>query len=157
MKTTNRRAQRRMRVRAPRLSLHYSRFPSMAKASRSSKYVYLFGNKKADGDGSRKALLGGKGANLAEMTRIGLPVPPGFTMTTEVCTYYYQNKRNYPKELELQVKNGIEFLEKTLGKKFGDLQKPLLVSVRSGARDSMPGMMDTILNLGLNDQTVQAL
>src|SRR5438874_6967287 len=98
----------------------------MAKAS--LKYVYTWGNKKADGDGSMKPLLGGKGANLAEMTRIGLPVPPGFTMTTEVCTYYYQNKRNYPKELELQVKTGIEFLEKTLGKKFGDLQKPLLVA-----------------------------
>ena len=121
------------------------------------KYVYLFGNKKADGDGSMKPLLGGKGANLAEMTRIGLPVPPGFTMTTAVCTHYYANKRSYPKELQLQVKNGVDFLEKTLGKKFGDMQKPLLVSVRSGARDSMPGMMDTILNLGLNDNTVQAL
>ena len=121
------------------------------------KYVYLFGNKKADGDGSMKPLLGGKGANLAEMTRIGLPVPPGFTMTTAVCTHYYANKRSYPKELQVQVKNGVDFLEKTLGKKFGDMQKPLLVSVRSGARDSMPGMMDTILNLGLNDNTVQAL
>src|SRR5436189_1510661 len=129
----------------------------MAKAAKTSKYVYLFGNKKTDGDGSMKPLLGGKGANLAEMTRIGLPVPPGFTITTDVCTYYYQNKRSYPKELQLQVKNGIDFLEKALGKKFGDMQKPLLVSVRSGARDSMPGMMDTILNLGLNDQTVRAL
>src|SRR5437762_12854743 len=129
----------------------------MAKASKAHKYVYLFGNKKADGDGSMKPLLGGKGANLAEMTRIGLPVPPGFTITTEVCTFYYENKKSYPKELQLQATNGIAFLEKTLGKKFGDMQKPLLVSVRSGARDSMPGMMDTILNLGLNDQTVQAL
>jgi pyruvate, orthophosphate dikinase len=129
----------------------------MAKTTKASKYVYLFGNKKADGDGSMKSLLGGKGANLAEMTRIGLPVPPGFTITTEVCTYYYQNKKQYPKELESQVKNGVAFLEKNLGKKFGDMQKPLLVSVRSGARDSMPGMMDTILNLGLNDQTVEAL
>jgi len=129
----------------------------MAKAARARKFVYLFGNKKADGDGSMKPLLGGKGANLAEMTRIGLPVPPGFTITTEVCTYYYQTKRSYPKELQLQVKNGVDFLEKTLGKKFGDLEKPLLVSVRSGARDSMPGMMDTILNLGLNDHTVLAL
>src|SRR5580765_5565866 len=126
----------------------------MAKAS---KYVYLFGNKKADGDGGMKPLLGGKGANLAEMTRIGLPVPPGFTITTDVCTYYYQNKKKYPKELDLQVKHGVDLLEKALGKKFGDMQKPLLVSVRSGARDSMPGMMDTILNLGLNDQTVLAL
>src|SRR5882672_9896734 len=119
---------------------------------KAAKYVYLFGNKKADGDGSMKALLGGKGANLAEMTRIGLPVPPGFTITTEVCTYYYANKRTYPKQLEAQTREGIAFLEKSLGKKFGDMQKPLLVSVRSGARDSMPGMMDTILNLGLNDK-----
>ncbi len=104
-----------------------------------------------------KPLLGGKGANLAEMTRIGLPVPPGITLTTEVCTYYYANKKNYPKELEGQVRNGVGFIEKILGKKFGDMNKPLLVSVRSGARDSMPGMMDTILNLGLNDQTVLAL
>src|ERR1051326_6310783 len=129
----------------------------MAKTSKSKKYVYVFGNKKADGDGSMKPLVGGKGAKLAEMTRIGLPVPPGFTITTEVCNYYYQNKRSYPKELHAQVKNGIAFLEKDLGKIFGDMQKPLLVSVRSGARDSMPGMMDTILNLGLNDQTVKAL
>src|SRR5213596_2582861 len=121
------------------------------------KYVYLFGNKKADGDGSMKPLLGGKGANLAEMTRIGLPVPPGFTITTEVCTYYYANKRTYPKELQKQVETGIANMEKILGKKFGDLHRPLLVAVRSGARDSMPGMMDTILNLGLNDQTVLAL
>src|SRR2546428_5988714 len=129
----------------------------MATNSRGSKYVYLFGNKKADGDGSRKPLLGGKGANLAEMTRIGLPVPPGFTLTTEVCTYYYANKKSYPKELAAQVRQGVAFLEKSLGKKFGDMEKPLLVSVRSGARDSMPGMMDTILNLGLNDHTVLAL
>ena len=129
----------------------------MAKATKADKYVYLFGNKKADGDGSMKPLLGGKGANLAEMTRIGLPVPPGFTITTEVCTYYYQNKRTYPAALQPQIANGVAFLEKLLGKKFGDMEKPLLVSVRSGARDSMPGMMDTILNLGLNDQTVLAL
>src|SRR5258705_61033 len=129
----------------------------MAKASKAAKYVYLFGNKKADGDGSMKPLLGGKGANLAEMTRIGLPVPPGFTITTEVCTYYYANKRTYPKELQKQVEAGIANMEKILGKKFGDLHRPLLVAVRSGARDSMPGMMDTILNLGLNDQTVLAL
>src|SRR5688572_10532302 len=124
---------------------------------KSAKYVYLFGNKKADGDGSMKALLGGKGANLAEMTRIGLPVPPGFTITTEVCTYFYDHKKTYPKELQAQMEAGIANMEKILGKKFGDLDRPLLVAVRSGARDSMPGMMDTILNLGLNDQTVQAL
>jgi pyruvate,orthophosphate dikinase len=122
------------------------------------KYVYTFGNKKADGDGSMKPLLGGKGANLAEMSRIGLPVPPGFTITTEVCTYYYDNKRTYPKVLEAQARDGMAFLEKIMGTKFGDKSAmPLLVSVRSGARDSMPGMMDTILNLGLNDVTVLAL
>src|SRR5437773_989189 len=135
----------------------------MAKASkperpaRVTKYVYIFGNKKADGEGSMRALLGGKGANLAEMTRIGLPVPPGFTITTEVCTYYYANKRSYPKELQTQIAAGVANMEKILGKKFGDLEKPLLVAVRSGGRDSMPGMMDTILNLGLNNQTVLAL
>src|SRR5580700_6466050 len=128
----------------------------MAKTA-SQKYVYLFGNKKADGHGGMKPLLGGKGANLAEMTRIGLPVPPGFTITTEVCTYYYAHHKTYPKELWPQVKAGVANMEKILGKKFGDMQKPLLVAVRSGARDSMPGMMDTILNLGLNDQTVLAL
>jgi pyruvate,orthophosphate dikinase len=130
----------------------------MTKTSKSNKYVYLFGNKKADGNGSMKPLLGGKGANLAEMSRIGLPVPPGFTITTEVCTYYYANKRTYPKVLEAQARDGMAFLEKIMGTKFGDkTAMPLLVSVRSGARDSMPGMMDTILNLGLNDQTVLAL
>src|SRR6516164_3308521 len=130
----------------------------MAKASKSQKFVYSFGNKKADGDGSMKPLLGGKGANLAEMSRIGLPVPPGFTITTGVCTYYYANKRSYPKTLDPAVKNGIAFIEKIMGTKFGDKDAmPLLVSVRSGARDSMPGMMDTILNLGLNDQTVISL
>lgn len=127
---------------------------SQAKAG---KYVYYFGNGKADGNGSMKALLGGKGANLAEMTRIGLPVPPGFTITTEVCTYYYQNKKTYPKDLERQIFEAIGRLEKTLGKTFGGTDNPLLVAVRSGARDSMPGMMDTILNLGLNDQTVEGL
>ena len=130
----------------------------MAKEStKLQKYVYLFGNKKADGNGGMKPLLGGKGANLAEMTRIGLPVPPGFTITTEVCTYYYAHNKSYPKELWAQVKAGVANTEKILGKRFGDVEKPLLVAVRSGARDSMPGMMDTILNLGLNDQTVVAL
>ncbi len=130
----------------------------MAKATKANKYVYLFGNKKADGNGSMKPLLGGKGANLAEMSRIGLPVPPGFTITTEVCTYFYANKKSYPKNLEPSVKAGVAFIEKIIGTKFGDQSAmPLLVSVRSGARDSMPGMMDTILNLGLNDQTVLAL
>src|ERR1700733_432910 len=122
------------------------------------KYVYVFGNKKADGDGSMKPLLGGKGANLAEMTRIGLPVPPGFTITTEVCTYYYANKRSYPKSLQAEMEAALRNMERIMGYKFGDaVGFPLLVAVRSGARDSMPGMMDTILNLGLNDQTVVAL
>ena len=130
----------------------------MAKAQKAAKYVYVFGNKKADGDGSMKALLGGKGANLAEMTRIGLPVPPGFTITTEVCTYYYAHKRTYPKELQSQMEAGVSNMERIMNCKFGDAKgMPLLVAVRSGARDSMPGMMDTILNLGLNDQTVLSL
>src|SRR5204863_5285455 len=130
----------------------------MATATKTKKYVYQFGNKKADGDGSMKPLLGGKGANLAEMTRIGLPVPPGFTITTDVCTYFYENKRNYPKELQAQIQAGVANMEKIMGTKFGDKNgMPLLVAVRSGARDSMPGMMDTILNLGLNDESVLAL
>ena len=124
--------------------------------AKSGKYVYQFGTK-TDGNGTMKPLLGGKGANLAEMCRIGLPVPPGFTITTEVCTYYYDHKRSYPPALKAQTQAGVAALEKQTKKKFGDLKNPLLVSVRSGARDSMPGMMDTILNLGLNDQTVEAL
>ena len=130
----------------------------MATNSKPVRYVYLFGNKRADGNGTMKPLLGGKGANLAEMSRIGLPVPPGFTITTEVCTYYSANRKNYPKELPAQVKEGMAFIEKIMGTKFADkTAMPMLVSVRSGARDSMPGMMDTILNLGLNDETVLAL
>jgi pyruvate, orthophosphate dikinase len=125
--------------------------------TKSAKYVYLFGGGKADGNGTMKPLLGGKGAGLAEMCRIGLPVPPGFTITTEVCTYYYDHKRTYPSALQAQMKAGMATLERQTGKGFGDVKNPLLVSVRSGARDSMPGMMDTILNLGLNDETVEAL
>src|SRR6266571_1934979 len=128
---------------------------TIATGTKTPRYVYYFGEGHADGAGNMKPLLGGKGANLAEMTRIGLPVPPGFTITTEVCTFYYQHTNSYPKELELQVRNGVEFLEKSLGKKLGDEERPLLVSVRSGARDSMPGMMDTILNLGMNDDVVE--
>jgi pyruvate,orthophosphate dikinase len=125
---------------------------------KSLKYVYTWGAAKADGNGSMKNLLGGKGANLAEMTRIGLPVPPGFTITTEVCTYYYANKRTYPASLQVQMEAGVKNMERIMGTKFGATDgTPLLVAVRSGARDSMPGMMDTILNLGLNDQTVLAL
>ncbi|MBA3881119.1 MAG: pyruvate, phosphate dikinase [Chthoniobacterales bacterium] len=126
--------------------------------AKAARYVYMWGNNKADGDGSMKALLGGKGANLAEMTRIGLPVPPGFTITTEVCTYYYAHKKQYPATVQAEMEKGIANMERIMDTKFGDTTKmPLLVAVRSGARDSMPGMMDTILNLGLNDATVQAL
>jgi pyruvate,orthophosphate dikinase len=128
-----------------------------APKSKKIKYVYYFGDGRADGNGSMKALLGGKGANLGEMTRIGLPVPPGFTITTEVCTYFYDHNKTYPKELQGQIDEAVGKLEKSLGKPFGSTSNPLLVAVRSGARDSMPGMMDTILNLGLNDETVQGL
>src|SRR5213078_2327384 len=127
------------------------------RAGRRAKMVYYFGGGKADGDGSMKPLLGGKGANLAQMTRIGLPVPPGFTITTEVCTAYYASGKKLPPGLMEEVQQNIAKLERELGKKFSDPKNPLLVAVRSGARDSMPGMMDTILNLGLNDTTVEAL
>jgi pyruvate,orthophosphate dikinase len=158
MNSTTAQKRRQASLKVARIQLSSSRNKSMAKASKSTKYVYTWGNKKADGDGSMKALLGGKGANLAEMTRIGLPVPPGFTITTDVCTYYYANKRQYPKELQAQMEAGVANMEKIMGTKFGATDgMPLLVAVRSGARDSMPGMMDTILNLGLNDQTVVAL
>jgi pyruvate,orthophosphate dikinase len=122
-----------------------------------TKYVYFFGNGKADGKAEMKNLLGGKGANLAEMTNIGLPVPPGLTITTEVCTYYYANKKTYPKSLKEEVLKALKRIESSTGMKFGDKVNPLLVSVRSGARASMPGMMDTILNLGINDAVVEGL
>ncbi|MFM2045836.1 MAG: hypothetical protein RLY86_4412 [Pseudomonadota bacterium] len=122
-----------------------------------SKWVYSFGEGKAEGRAEMKNLLGGKGANLAEMSNLGLPVPPGFTITTEVCTYYYANGRHYPGELEAQVRAALGEVERIVGMRFGDAENPLLVSVRSGARASMPGMMDTVLNLGLNDVTVQGL
>ena len=122
-----------------------------------SKWVYTFGDGKAEGDASMRNLLGGKGANLAEMSSIGVPVPPGFTITTEACTYYYKNNKAYSPELKEQVLQGLRGVEAIMGKKFGDAENPLLFSVRSGARVSMPGMMDTILNLGLNDETVEGL
>ncbi len=122
-----------------------------------SKWVYTFGNGAAEGDASMRNLLGGKGANLAEMNKVGLPVPPGFTVTTEVCTYYYANNKTYPADLKDQVRAAVAGVEKIMGKKFADAENPLLFSVRSGARVSMPGMMDTVLNLGLNDETVKAL
>ena len=121
------------------------------------KYVYLFGKGKAEGNTNMKDLLGGKGANIAEMTNLGMPVPAGFTISTEVCTHYYQNSKNYPKSLKADVEKALEYVEKIMGAKFGDKENPLLVSVRSGARASMPGMMDTVLNLGLNDVTVGGL
>lgn len=122
-----------------------------------SRWVYSFGGGSADGDASMKNLLGGKGANLAEMSSLGLPVPPGFTITTEACVHYYANEKQYPAELKEQVVAGLAAVEQITGKKFGDTSNPLLVSVRSGARASMPGMMDTVLNLGLNDETVEGL
>ncbi|MEP6146306.1 MAG: PEP/pyruvate-binding domain-containing protein, partial [Nisaea sp.] len=122
-----------------------------------AKWVYNFGAGKADGSAKLRELLGGKGANLAEMANLGLPVPPGFTISTEVCTHYYANGRTYPSDLADQVEAGLKAVETALGRGFGSTEKPLLVSVRSGARASMPGMMDTVLNLGLNDVTVAAL
>ncbi|MCJ9427615.1 pyruvate, phosphate dikinase [Kordiimonas marina] len=122
-----------------------------------TKWVYTFGDGAAEGRADMKNLLGGKGANLAEMASLGLPVPPGLTITTEVCTYYYDNGQKYPESLKADVDAAVEKIEKSVGAKFGDAKNPLLVSVRSGARVSMPGMMDTVLNLGLNDQTVEGL
>ncbi len=121
------------------------------------KWVYLFGAGMAEGDADMKALLGGKGANLAEMASLGLPVPPGFTITTEVCDAYYARGRQIPAELKPQVEAALAKIGEAAGAKFGDESNPLLVAVRSGARASMPGMMDTILNLGLNDKTVRGL
>ncbi|MCU0574422.1 MAG: pyruvate, phosphate dikinase [Syntrophobacteraceae bacterium] len=122
-----------------------------------TKYVYFFGEGKADGRAELKYLLGGKGANIAEMTNLGIPVPPGFTITTDVCTYFYENNYSYPPELKAEVEEAMARLERIMGRKFGDKTNPLLVSVRSGAASSMPGMMDTVLNLGLNDETVKAV
>lgn len=122
-----------------------------------TKWVYNFGGSQTDGDASMRNLLGGKGANLAEMASLDLPVPPGFTISTDVCTYYYDNENSYPAELKEQVENSLKAIEDHVGTKFGGAENPLLVSVRSGARISMPGMMDTVLNLGLNDTTVAGL
>ena len=132
----------------------------MKKKPKSEKYVYFFGNGKADGNESMKNLLGGKGANLAEMAghpKLRLPVPPGFTINTEVCTHYYANKKTYPKRLKAQVGEALAKMEKLTGKEFGNAKNPLLVSVRSGARRSMPGMMETVLNIGLNESTIAGL
>ena len=123
----------------------------------SKKYVYVWNNRRVEGNAKMKDILGGKGANLAEMALLGLPVPPGFTISTEVCKYYWDNGMKLPDDLKPAVEQAMHELEEVLGKKFGDNDNPLLVSVRSGAAVSMPGMMDTILNLGLNDVSVQGL
>ncbi|MCE2435162.1 MAG: pyruvate, phosphate dikinase, partial [Candidatus Latescibacteria bacterium] len=129
----------------------------MSKAQQEEKYVYFFGDGKAEGSAEMRNLLGGKGANLAEMSGLGIPVPAGFTITTEVCTYYYDNDKQYPDALEKQVMDNVAKLENVMGSKFGDATNPLLLSVRSGARVSMPGMMETVLNLGLNDEITEGL
>ena len=121
-----------------------------------TKYVYSFGGGTADGDGTMKEILGGKGAGLAEMSKAGVPVPPGFTISTEVCNIFFEKKNRVPDEINQQVLDAMGKLEAQIGKKLGDPKNPLLVSVRSGARFSMPGMMNTILNLGLNDATTAA-
>jgi pyruvate,orthophosphate dikinase len=131
--------------------------PTAKPAPRKAKWVYTFGDGKAEGRAEMRNLLGGKGANLAEMANLGLPVPPGFTITTEVCTWFYANRKSYPKELKGEVEAALAHVGRLTGKNFGDAKNPLLVSVRSGARASMPGMMDTVLNLGLNDTTVEAV
>ncbi|MGA7000495.1 MAG: PEP/pyruvate-binding domain-containing protein, partial [Pseudolabrys sp.] len=133
--------------------------PSRGKVKDKSrgKWVYSFGDGRAEGKAAMRDLLGGKGAGLAEMANLGLPVPPGFTITTDVCTYYYGHNKEYPKDLRAQVEKALAQVGRITGRTFGDKSNPLLVSVRSGARASMPGMMDTVLNLGLNDETVEAL
>src|SRR6476469_9897414 len=130
---------------------------SAAETVKSGKWVYTFGDGKAEGKAGLRDLLGGKGANLAEMANLGLPVPPGFTIPTSVCTYFYAHDKSYPAALKAQVEKALEHVGKLTGRAFGDSRNPLLVSVRSGGRASMPGMMDTVLNLGLNDKTVEAL
>src|SRR5881397_3630685 len=150
-KSSSRKAIRRTRTR----STSKARTRGRGKTTRTPRYVYYFGDGHADGSGKMKPLLGGKGANLHEMTRIGLPVPPGFTITTDVCSYFYAHNRHYPPQLKGQLAVALARVEKSVGKRLGDKERPLLVSVRSGARDSMPGMMDTILNLGMNDEVVE--
>ncbi|MBN9056120.1 MAG: pyruvate, phosphate dikinase, partial [Rhizobiales bacterium] len=143
-------------AKAPKPAAPKSAAPKAA-APKAGKWVYTFGDGKAEGRSSMRDLLGGKGANLAEMANLGLPVPPGFTIPTSVCTYFYAHDKSYPKELKAQVDQALAYVGKLTGKGFGDIKNPLLVSVRSGARASMPGMMDTVLNLGLNDETVESL
>ena len=121
------------------------------------KTVYFFGDGSADGQANMKNLLGGKGANLAEMTNLGIPVPAGLTITTDVCTYYYDNSQSFPDQLEKQLKESVNKIEKAMSKDFGNPENPLLLSVRSGARMSMPGMMETVLNVGLTSKTIPGL
>jgi pyruvate,orthophosphate dikinase len=163
MKTRSRKPAAKPQRRAPPRKASARKAPTRKAPARKQarapkgKWVYAFGGGKAEGRAEMKNLLGGKGAGLAEMASLGLPVPPGFTITTDVCTYFYANRKTYPSDLESQVNAALDRLGKIVGKRFGDAQNPLLVSVRSGARASMPGMMDTVLNLGLNDETVEAL
>ena len=140
--------QRHSAKKVSRIARHPAR-----KTKRAAKHVYFFGGGKAEGSAKMRDLLGGKGANLAEMAGLGLPVPPGFTITTEVCTYYDDHGRKYPPSLRADVEKSLHRVEAIIGAGFGDAKNPLLVSVRSGARSSMPGMMETILNVGLNDVT----
>jgi len=122
-----------------------------------TKHIYLFGNNHAEGSAEMKNLLGGKGANLAEMTNLGISVPPGFTITTDVCNYYYDNNLNYPSDLDNQMNDALRQTEVIMEKGFGSADNPLLFSVRSGARQSMPGMMETVLNIGLTSKTIPGL
>src|SRR5580700_4069030 len=142
---------------APRPASKVAASKPAAETAKSGKWVFTFGDGKAEGKADLRDLLGGKGANLAEMANLGLPVPPGFTIPTSVCTYFYAHDKSYPAALKAQVEKALDHVGKLTGKMFGDPKNPLLVSVRSGGRASMPGMMDTVLNLGLNDQTVEAL
>jgi pyruvate,orthophosphate dikinase len=134
-----------------------ARKSAAAKTATKGKWVYAFGSGRAEARATMRNLLGGKGAGLAEMASLGLSVPPGFTITTEVCNYFYEHGKTYPKDLKAQVEAALGAVGRVTGKKFGDGENPLLVSVRSGARASMPGMLDTVLNLGLNDVTIKAL
>src|SRR5438477_1015061 len=157
MATRRKFAVRKSLRRRPKKSKLPATSRARVKKTKKPHYVYYFGDGHADGSGGMKPLLGGKGANLHEMTRIGLPVPPGLTITTEVCTHFYAHNRTYPRELKAEVAAALAKVETSVGKKFDDKERPLLVSVRSGARDSMPGMMDTILNLGMNDQVAEII
>jgi pyruvate,orthophosphate dikinase len=149
--------KRKTRQDGPAAAQHGGMMRPARDQARMTQWVYTFGDGKAEGKAEMKDLLGGKGANLAEMANLGLPVPPGFTISTDVCTYFYANNSSYPDDLAARVEAALAHIAKLTGKRFGDTQDPLLVSVRSGARASMPGMMDTVLNLGLNDRTVEAL